>query len=117
MKTRINLCNLKFRSFHGVLPHESVIGGDFEVNIVIDADLTEACESDDVRDTISYADVYDIVKAEMETPSKLLEHVAARVFKRISEQYMQISSLEVRVAKLHPPMNGEVEKAEIVITK
>jgi dihydroneopterin aldolase len=99
------------------LPHESVIGGDFEVNIAIDADLTEACESDDVRDTISYADVYDIVKAEMETPSKLLEHVAARIFKRISEHYMQISALEVRVAKLHPPMKGEVEKAEIVIAK
>ena len=117
MKTRINLYNMKFRAFHGVLPHESVIGGDFEVNIVIDADLTEACESDDVRDTISYADVYEMVKEEMAIPTSLLEHVAARIFKRLSEHYIQISSLEVRVAKLHPPMNGEVEKAEIVITK
>src|SRR5690554_4282093 len=117
MKTQINLSKMKFRAFHGVLPHEGVIGGDFEVNLLIEADLSQACESDDVRDTISYADVYDIVKAEMETPSKLLEHVAARIFKRISEQYMQISSLEVRVAKLHPPMNGEVEKAKIVIIK
>ena len=116
MKTRINLCNMKFRAFHGVLPHESIVGGDFVINIVINAELKEACESDDVRDTISYADVYDLVKQEMEIPSKLLEHVAARIYKRISVQYSEIASLEVRVAKLHPPMNGEVEKAEIVIT-
>jgi dihydroneopterin aldolase len=108
---------MKFRALHGVLPHESIVGGDFVVNIIIDADLTDACESDDVRDTISYADVYDIVKAEMETPSKLLEHVASRIFKRLIDQYSEITSLEVRVAKFHPPMNGEVEKAEIVITK
>lgn len=117
MKTRINLCNMKFRAFHGVMPHESVVGGDFEVNVVIDADLRDACESDDVRDTISYADVYDIIKFEMDIPSQLLEHVAARIFNRLSGHYQEIKSLEVRVAKLHPPMNGEVEKAEIVITK
>ncbi len=117
MNTRINLSKMKFRAFHGVLPHESIVGGDFEVSLLIDADLSEACESDDVRDTISYADVHDIVKDEMLISSKLLEHVAARIFKRLLHHFQQITSLEVRVAKLHPPLNGEVEKAEIVITK
>ncbi|HLW09651.1 MAG TPA: dihydroneopterin aldolase [Fermentimonas sp.] len=117
MKTQINLSKMKFRAFHGVLPHEGVIGGDFEVNLLIEADLSQACESDDVRDTISYADVYDIVKEEMDIPSKLLEHIGARIYNRLLDHYQQITSLEVKVSKFHPPLNGEVEKAEIVITK
>ena len=33
-------------------------------------------QTDDVADTVSYADVYEAVKAEMEVPSKLLEPVS-----------------------------------------
>src|SRR5690554_4843814 len=103
MSTKINLSKMKFRAFHGVLPHESVVGGDFEVSLMIEADLSIACNSDDVNDTISYADVHEIVKEEINIPSKLLEHVAARIFNRILQNFQQITSLEVRVAKLHPP--------------
>jgi|SRR5690554_3891701 len=117
MKTSIKLSKMKFRAFHGVLPHESVVGGDFEVSLLMEADIAQACESDDVGDTISYADVYDLVKEEMNIPSKLLEHVGARIYHRLLDHYQQIVSLEVKVAKLHPPLNGEVGKAEIVITK
>lgn len=116
MKTKIRLSDMRFHAFHGVLPQERIIGADYEVNLEIEADVADACESDDVRDTINYAEVYDLIKEEMLVPSDLIEHVAGRIFWRIKDNFIQITGLEVRVAKCHPPVNGEMEKAEIVIT-
>lgn len=115
MKTKIELSKMYFYAYHGVMPHEKVVGNEFEVSIVLEADLTAACASDDVKDTINYAELFDWVKTEMQIPSGLLEHVAGRIYERLTEQYPLISTLEVRVAKMHPPVNGEMEKAEIII--
>lgn len=116
MKTKIKLSNMKFHSHHGVLSQETIIGASYEVNVLIEADLTKAYESDNVEDTINYADVYDLIKAEMSIPSKLLEHIAGRIYNKISNQYPEIISLEVSVAKLNPPVDGEMDKSEIVIS-
>ncbi len=43
----------------------------FIVNITLEADLAAARESDDVYDTINYANVFSLVKKEMEQPSNL----------------------------------------------
>ena len=45
--------------------------------------IAPAMQTDDVADTVSYADVYEAVKAEMKVPSKLLEHVGGRIVKRL----------------------------------
>jgi dihydroneopterin aldolase len=116
MKTKIKLSNMKFHSHHGVLSQETIIGASYEVNVLIEADLTKAYESDNVEDTINYADVYDLIKAEMSIPSKLLEHIAGRIYNKISNQYPEIISLEVSVAKLNTPVDGEMDKSEIVIS-
>jgi len=115
MKTKIELHNMHFYAYHGVMPHEKVVGNEFEVSIALEADISAACASDDVNDTINYAVLFDLVKTEMQTPSLLLEHLAGRIFSRVSEEYPQISSLEVRVSKMHPPVKGVMEKAEVII--
>ncbi|MDD2299908.1 MAG: dihydroneopterin aldolase [Fermentimonas sp.] len=116
MKTKIKLSNMKFHSHHGVLSQETIIGAAFEVNVLIEANLTKACDSDNVEDTINYADVYDLIKTEMSVPSKLLEHIAGRIYKKLFDNYPEIISLEVSVAKLNPPVDGEMDKSEIVIS-
>lgn len=116
MKTKLKLHGMRFRAYHGVLPEERQIGTIYEVNMEIVADLSQACDSDDVRDTINYAEVYDLVKKEIMIPSDLIEHVAYRIFTKIKEYFVQILHLEVSVAKYYPPVNGEMEKSEIVIS-
>jgi dihydroneopterin aldolase len=115
MKTKIELHHMHFYAYHGVMPHEKLVGNEFEVSISLEADLLAACVSDDVNDTINYAALFDLVRREMQTPSRLLEHVAGRIFRRMRAEYPQISFLEVRVSKKHPPVKGEMEKAEIII--
>lgn len=116
MRTFIKLKNIRFFAYHGVLPEEKIIGNEFVVNVKIKTDFLRALQSDDVKDTLNYAHVYDLVKAEMQQPSDLLEHVAGRIFNKLKAEFPQIDALEVRLAKLNPPVGGEAESAEIVIS-
>ena len=115
MKTSIKLTDMHFFAYHGVMEQETKVGNSYVVNICMDADFSKACESDKVEDTINYALVYDLVKAEMTKPSKLLEHVAMRIFKSVKFAFPQILNLEVRLAKNNPPIQGEVKCAEVII--
>lgn len=117
MKTYIELNKMSFYAYHGVLPEETITGNKFEVNLILEYDFREAYDTDDVRDTLSYADVYVVVKKEMEIPSKLLEHVAGRIFNSLKAEFENIKIIELRVSKLHPPVGGEVDKAEIIIAE
>ena len=117
MKTSIKLNDMQFYAYHGVMAQETKVGNNYVVNICMVADLLRACQTDNVDDTISYALVYDMVKAQMEQPSKLLEHVAMRIYQSIRSAFPQITSLEVRLAKNNPPISGEVKSAEIIISE
>jgi len=110
MKTKMELSNLRFYAYHGLLPQETTIGNEFIVNLVLEADLSAACVTDNVADTINYAEVFNLVKTEMQIPSKLLEHVAGRIFRKLETNYPQLSAITVSVAKMHPPVEGEMER-------
>ena len=58
-ESSILLKGLRFSAKHGVLPQERVVGGEYVVNVCIDCDLSKAVKSDDVEDTLNYAEVYD----------------------------------------------------------
>lgn len=115
MQTSVKLKNMQFFAYHGVLPQEKIAGNNFVVNIEFTADVSKSFETDNMADTINYATVYDLVKAEMSVPSELIEHVAGRIFSKIKKSFPQINVLEVRVAKLNPPVSGKVEASEIIV--
>lgn len=116
MKTTIKLTDMQFYANHGVVEQETKVGNTYVVNISMTADLLRACQTDNVDDTINYAQVHNVVKIEMQQPSKLLEHVAMRIFKAIKNKFPQITALEVQLAKNNPPIAGEVKAAEVTIS-
>lgn len=114
-RSYITLKGLRFRAFHGVLPQERLTGGDFLVTVKVGYPLATAMASDDVADTLNYAALYDLVAQEMAKPSKLLEHVAGRIAKAIEKAFPQVSSIDLKVTKLNPPMGADCEGAEVEI--
>ena len=110
---RIELKGLRFHAFHGVLPQERTVGGDYEVDISVDYADERAVETDNVEDTLNYAELYDIVKEEMAIPSNLLEHVAGRIVKRIRETFGKVGNVTIAVTKLNPPIGGECKGASV----
>ncbi len=57
-----------------------------------------------------------MVKAEMETPSHLLEHVAHRVGKTIMRRFDAVESVRVKIRKLAPPLGGQMDAVCVSIS-
>ena len=108
---------MHFYAYHGVMEQERLVGGEYRVSLIVDADLTEAVRTDDVADTINYATLYELVKREMAIPSKLLEHVAGRIGQRAMETFGKITTLTIRVTKVNPPMGADCKGARVEIKK
>ena len=115
MKTSIFLDEVRFHAFHGVMPQERAVGADFTVWLKVGYDFVKAAESDELIDTISYADLYEVVKAEMEKPSQLLEHVALRIVKAVVARWPRIDTIDLRLAKDNPPMGADCKGAGVEI--
>ncbi len=111
--SKIYLEDIKIYAYHGVLSEENIIGTYYILNVEIHTDLWKAAESDDLNDTISYADINDIIHDEMKIKSKLLEQVAGRIISKIHEKFPQIDHIKLKVTKTAPPMRGEMKGASI----
>lgn len=113
----IILEEIKIYAFHGVLPQERILGTYYVVNAEIETDLWKAASSDDLKDTINYAEIHEIILREMAIPSDLLEHVAGRIIQKISNQYPQVSEIKIKITKTQPPMRGEMKGVSIELSK
>ena len=117
MTSKILLENLKIFAFHGVLPEEKILGTYYILNVEIHADLWKASESDDLKDTINYAEINDILHNEMAIPSQLLEHVIGRIINNLKQKFPQISFINVKLTKTNPPMKGEMDGVSVEMHK
>ena len=111
----IFLRNVRFYSFHGVMPQEQKVGGEFLVDLRVGYPIEKAMETDEVSDTLNYAELYALVKQEMETPSRLLEHVAGRIARAIQERFPQVSSINLKITKKNPPMGADCDGAGVIL--
>ena len=111
----INLRNVRFYAFHGVMPQERRVGADFLVNLRVGYPLEKAMQSDEVGDTLNYAALYEVVKTEMMQPSHLLEHVAGRIVSAIEKQFPLVTSIDLELTKQNPPMGADCEGAGVEI--
>lgn len=109
LSSYIYLRNLRFHAFHGVLPQERVIGNDYEVSLRVQCPMETAMASDEVEDTLNYADIFRVVQQEMQVPSNLLERVAYRIADRLFRKYPTIQAIDLKLTKLNPPMSTDGE--------
>ena len=54
------------------------------------------------------AEFHQAVKEEMEKPSLLLEHVSARICKRLLDEFPLIDTVRIRLSKTNPPMGADI---------
>lgn len=115
MKHTIEVNGIKLYAFHGCLPEEGKIGGNYTIDLTITTDFTEASITDELTKTVDYVVLNKIVKEEMAIRSKLIEHVGQRIVNRIKQEVNNIDALRVKVTKICPPINGDVENVAIII--
>lgn len=104
---KIIMRNLEFYGYHGVLEAEKQLGQKFIVDIELSLDLQKASVSDDVADTVSYAEVYTcILEVFKEEKYDLIEKVAGDIIKRIFDGFNKVNYVSVEVKKPQAPVPG-----------
>lgn len=104
---KILLSNLGFYGYHGVLKEESVLGQKFFIDMELLVDTKEAGITDDMNKSVSYADVYDLVKEITEKRRfNLIEALAENIAKEVLDKFELINEVMVRVKKPEAPVNG-----------
>ena len=113
--SQVLLKDVRLFAHHGVLSQERTVGGWFVLNIRLSLDFSEAMQTDNLDGTVSYADVFEVVKAEMAIPSQLLEHVAGRIVRALFRTFPNVNRIYIELLKENPPMGAECAGAGVVI--
>ena len=112
---KIEVNGLRFYSHHGCMEEETKIGGNYQVDVVITADLGASGESDSLEDTVDYCAVHNVVACEMAVPSKLIEHLGRRIVEALRSELELAQGVEVKVTKFSPPIEGDCASVAVVM--
>lgn len=105
MGDRIILRDLGFYGYHGLFSEEERLGQRFFIDLECGVDLTAPGETDTIGHTVSYADLYDVVKATFETKrTKLIEALGHNIVSALFESFDDINWIVIRIRKPEAPI-------------
>ena len=105
---KIIVKGLRVFAYHGVNPEETEFGQNFELDITAGVNIDTACHTDNIDETVSYAQIIKTVKrAMLEKNCKLLEHAAQRVADALFADFKTIEKLTVTLKKPEAPMRAD----------
>ena len=113
----IELEEMEFYAYHGCFKEEQVVGNRFTVNVWIGTDVLNPSQTDSIHDALNYVTVYEIVKDEINQKSHLLEHLTGRILDAIYHRFPEVDSVKVKVAKVNPPMGGQMKAVSITMER
>lgn len=107
---KIIISNMKIFAYHGVRPEEKEKGQVFIIDIELTTDLRKAGESDNLKDTVNYAEVYDLVtRITRDNKFNLIEKLAQTISEAILDNYATVENVKIRVKKPEAPIEGEFD--------
>jgi dihydroneopterin aldolase len=107
MSDKILMKNMGFYGYHGVFEEENKLGQKFFIDAVLELDTCKAGHSDDMHDSVSYGDVYQVIKSIVEgKPFNLLEALAENIAESILTQFGLVDAVLVTVKKPEAPVPG-----------
>ena len=114
----IELKNMRFEGLIGCLDFEKTQPQRFLVSIRMGFTSIPACETDDLSDTVNYADIFDIAK-DVITGCRfnLIERCASEIADRVFAYDERIVELKVIVSKPDAPIDGDFETVQTEINR
>lgn len=111
----IEINNLRIYAYHGVLKQENRIGNYFDISMKLRYPISRAMINDSLAETLNYAEVIDIIKTTMQTPSHLIENVIERIKKTLLARFPLIESGQIKIEKLSPPIaNTQLQSVAVI---
>lgn len=104
---KIILEGLAFYGYHGVMTEETSLGQKFFIDLELGIDLKPAGLSDDLNKSVSYAEVYALIKKIVEeTRYKLIEALGEKIIMEVFNNFPMVCSAKIRVKKPEAPVPG-----------
>lgn len=114
----IRIVDLETFARHGVFPEENALGQKFLVSVTMYLDLSRACETDAMDDSVDYGAVCQLIDATMrENIYYLIERAAQSVADAVLEQYPAVQKIDVEVKKPWAPIALPLAYASVKITR
>jgi len=110
----ITVEGIRVFAYHGHLPEEAKLGGNFIVNAWVKTDTSEVEKTDDLNDTVDYVKIIDIVKEQMAIRSDMIEQPARRIVDAILT-LNKVQKVKVEVQKITPPIDATFDKISVTI--
>ncbi|MBO8172705.1 MAG: dihydroneopterin aldolase [Bacillaceae bacterium] len=115
---KIYFNRMEFYGYHGVYGEENRLGQRFLVDLELSLDLSLAAKTDDLNDTVNYADIYDTTQKIMEgPPCQLVETLCEKIAQAILGQFDPVEEVMVRVIKPDPPIPGHYQSVGVEISR
>lgn len=111
---RILMKNMKFHSHIGVFPEEKKLGQAIEMDLTVDVEASPT--SDQLEETVSYADFYPIIEEEVKTSRvDLIESLAQSILAQIRawDQKGQLSRVNLKIRKIGLPLDGVLDYVQV----
>ena len=89
------------------------MGGEYLVSLRVHYNISRALITDDVADTVNYAELCRLIEREMVLPSQLLEHVAGRIAHAVFHAYPGTTAVDIKLTKMNPPMGADCAGAGV----
>lgn len=112
----ISIEGMEFYAYHGCFEEEKQIGTKFMVDIWLYAPTKDAEDTDNLKKTVNYQEVYGVIKKEMQKTSNLLEHVGRRILTRISNEFPSVSKADIKISKMNPPLGGKMRNVSVSLS-
>ena len=116
MKTVLFIDNLEVFANHGLFEEENKLGQKFIFDIECELNYKKAMFSDEMTDSISYADIAEVVvKTATTNTFNLLERLAGEILKNIFSDFSQIENIKLKINKPGAPIKYHFEKCGVEV--
>lgn len=113
---KIIVKGLKVYAYHGVNPEEKVEGQEFVLDITANIDLTVPRESDNIEDTVSYAEIMkEATRVFTIQKDDLIERAAQRVARVLLDKFDKIQAITVTLKKPQAPIKADFDYVAVEI--
>jgi len=112
----ISIEGISIHAFHGVYEAEKEKGNDFELDVYLKVSDNKSTETDKLKDTIDYQEVYELVLRIMHKPAKLLEYVAQQIAHQLLDSYQSVESVKIKISKINPLYMDSCQKASVELS-
>ncbi len=115
---KVRILNMMFYGFHGVYEYEREQGQKFYIDVEIETQDDKLVETDELKDGVDTAAVYDIVRDITENKRyTMLGTLSAAIGDKLLEKYPHFKTAMSRIRKPSVPISGPLDCVEVEVVR